>query len=528
MRPDANLLLLGSGNQASYSLTIPAGTSLTGVLFFQQAVVLDAGANAAGFVLSDAVEVVVGEPGWPLGGPPLADMRPVASGPYFMGSPAVGGTAMPTHQVDLVRPFWLGGHEVTQAEFQALMNGNPSFYRGPNLPVDSVSWNDAMAYCAALTAREAAAGRLPAGYQYRLPTEAEWEYGCRAGTTTEWNTGTSLSPANANIASSVGQTSPVGSYAANPWGLSDMHGNVWEWCLDSWDGSANYPAGPVSNPYVRSGPDRVVRGGGYGDTANSCRSARRLGYAPTVRQDWVGFRVALAPSLLVADGMVPIAAGTFLMGSPDPANPANERPVHTVNITEPFWIAAHEVTQTEYQALMNNNPSNFAGANRPVEMVSWDDARNYCAALTAQQAAIGGVPAGYRYRLPTEAEWEYCCRAGTQTEWNTGNWLTIAEANFGNPSASTAAVGSYPANPWGLSDMHGNVWEWCLDSWDGSANYPSTAVSDPYVTIGPYRAMRGGSWYHTRDRCRSPFRHSQPPAARWFDVGFRVVLAPAL
>jgi len=249
-----------------------------------------------------------------------------------------------------------------------------------------------------------------------------------------------------------------------------------------------------------------------------------------------------------APNMVWIPAGTFPMGSnagpPDgvpPYNPqANERPVHQVTISRPFWIGRHEVTQAEYQALMGTNPSFHQGpawpnsGNQPVEMVAHNAAMAYCAALTAQQAAIGRVPTGYQYRLPTEAEWEYCCRAGTTTEFHCGPTLVCGQANFyysmhtGSScnSLGTAVVGSYAANAWGLHDMHGNVWEWCLDAWDGSANYPSGPVVDPFVQSGPWQVYRGGSWmgnsYYCRSACRSggymPGRH----------LGFRVVLAPVL
>jgi formylglycine-generating enzyme required for sulfatase activity len=222
-----------------------------------------------------------------------------------MGSTAIGGTAAPVHSVTITRPFWCGKYEVTQAEYQAVMGINPSLFQGasypnaPQRPVERVSWSNAMAYCATRTAMEAAAGRIPAGYQYRLPTEAEWEYVCRAGTTTEWNTGASLvcGQANFSVCGPV-QTTVVGSYAANPWGLFDTHGNVWEWCLDSWDGSANYPSSAVFDPYVSSGPNRVLRGGGWSVTADVCRSAFRFSSIPGAINLLIGFRVVLAPALV--------------------------------------------------------------------------------------------------------------------------------------------------------------------------------------------------------------------------------------
>jgi formylglycine-generating enzyme required for sulfatase activity len=154
----------------------------------------------------------------------------------------------------------------------------------------------------------------------------------------------------------------------------------------------------------------------------------------------------------------------------------------------------------------------------------------YCAALTTTEASAGRVPFGYQYRLPTEAEWEYVCRAGTGTEWNVGASLSTSQANFNNRSSGqTTLVGSYAANPWGLFDVHGNVWEWCLDSWDGLANYPSSAVSDPYVSSGHVRVFRGGSWFDPADGCRSAFRfYDGVPGSTNSNIGFRVVLAPVL
>jgi formylglycine-generating enzyme required for sulfatase activity len=229
--------------------------------------------------------------------------------------------------------------------------------------------------------------------------------------------------------------------------------------------------------------------------------------------------------------MVAIRPGTFQMGS-NAGSPV-EQPVHTVNITRPFWMGAYEVTQEQYQDVMGTNPSYFLGVRRPVDSVSWNDADSYCTALTSSEAALGRIPPGYEYRLPTEAEWEYCCRAGTTTDWNTGTSLTVAQANFGVQSGQTTDVGSYTANAWGLYDMHGNVWEVCLDAWDRLASYPSSEVADPYVTIGSSRIRRGGAYADVGNACRSAFREGINPsgtsglgAPQYF--GFRVVLAPII
>jgi formylglycine-generating enzyme required for sulfatase activity len=235
-----------------------------------------------------------------------------------------------------------------------------------------------------------------------------------------------------------------------------------------------------------------------------------------------------------ARNMAPITPGAFVMGSTTGSGP--EQPVHAVTLTYPFWIGAYEVTQAEYAAVMNGNPSFFVGPNapnaaqRPADTVSWNNALTYCQALTGIEQAVGRVPPGYEYRLPTEAEWEYCCRAGTTTPWHTGASLATPQANFGgalasavHPLGQTAPVGGYAPNPWGLFDLHGNVAEWVLDTY---GQYPAGAVVDPFATGGVYRVYRGGSWFDGVVACRSPARAGAPPANASIGIGFRVVLAP--
>mgnify|MGYP001160173804 CR=1 FL=1 len=249
------------------------------------------------------------------------------------------------------------------------------------------------------------------------------------------------------------------------------------------------------------------------------------------------------PCVTTIPGMVVIPAGTFQMGSdaasgaPYHNNPISQ-PVHTVTISSCFWMSATEVTQAEYSALMGLNPSQYSGANKPVERVSWFDAVAYCAVLTAQQSALGNVPTGYQYRLPTEAEWEYACRAGTSTEFNVGAALWRPDAmvsyswhlgwacwTWNGQYPGPDPVSSYAPNAWGLYDMHGNVWEWRLDT---HASYSPGAVTDPFVNGGPGRIVRGGSWYDASDRARSGNREGQASAYVSDRLGFRVVLAPIL
>jgi formylglycine-generating enzyme required for sulfatase activity len=255
----------------------------------------------------------------------------------------------------------------------------------------------------------------------------------------------------------------------------------------------------------------------------------------------------------VPTNLVAIPAGSFVMGSPtnEPARLSDETQ-HTVTLTKGFCIGKREVTQAEYLAVMGSNPSFFTtkdgngnpispDLSRPVETVSWQNATNYCAQLTVRERSAGRLPAGYVYRLPTEAEWEYACRAGTTTPFHYGNELRSGMANFDgtyeyligephhyNPSGiylgRTTSVGSYAPNAWGLYDMHGNVWERCQD-WYGT--YPSGSVSDPRgPAAGSYFVVRGGFWSGDARYCRSARREISRPTDRDYYIGFRVVLAP--
>ena len=236
------------------------------------------------------------------------DMVWIQPGTFIMGSPEdeLGRSNKETqHQVTLKKGYWLGKYEVTQAQYEAIIGSNPSHFKGDDLPVEVVNWNDAMEFCAKLTAIEKEAGRLPKGYEYTLPTDAQWEYACRAGTTTALSNGKDLTTAEWNgvcnnlnevgwyVGNSDGMTHPVGQKKPNAWGLYDMHGNVFELCLD-WYGA--YPTTAVTDP---TGPDTgsgyVVRGGCYYDPACNCRSSARGSYGLVLRSSNEGFRVALSP-----------------------------------------------------------------------------------------------------------------------------------------------------------------------------------------------------------------------------------------
>ncbi|MBO7392063.1 MAG: formylglycine-generating enzyme family protein, partial [Verrucomicrobia bacterium] len=372
------------------------------------------------------------------------DMIWIRSGTFTMGSPEdeLGRYDDETqHEVTLTQGYWLGKYEVTQAQYEAVMGTNPSVTQGDDLPVQKVSWNDAMEFCATLTKIERAAGRLPEGYEYTLPTEAQWEYACRAGTMTALNSGKNLSstekcPEMDEVGWYVGngsnKTHPVGQKLPNAWGLYDMHGNVYEWCLD-WYGE-DEPASSVTDPTgPETGSTRLIRGGCWNEVAIFCRSAFRNYTTPASSDSYIGFRVALAPvpvptkdmtiplSEDVNLDMIWIEPGTFLMGSPeDELGRSTNEVQHQVTLTKGYWLGKYEVTQAQYEAVMGKNPSYWEGADRPVEQVTWNDAVKFCEWLTVQERIAGRLPEGYEYTLPTEAQWEYACRAGTTTAFNNG------------------------------------------------------------------------------------------------------------
>ncbi len=222
--------------------------------------------------------------------------------------------------------------------------------------------------------------------------------------------------------------------------------------------------------------------------------------------------------------LVLIHAGSFTMGSP--VNELEVRPdetPHEVKISKSYYLGIYEVTQEQYDKVMGHNPSAFQGAKNPVETVSWNEAVSFCKRLSS---GPDEKLAGRVYRLPTEAEWEYACRAKNTTSYCFGDKAESLEeyAWFGEGrGGSEHPVGEKKANSWGLYDMHGNVWEWCQD-WYG--NYPAGDATDPNgPSEGTSRVYRGGSWNGLAAHCRSAHRSSNDPLRRSYSLGFRVALS---
>jgi len=216
-----------------------------------------------------------------------------------------------------------------------------------------------------------------------------------------------------------------------------------------------------------------------------------------------------------------IPAGWFMMGSPaDERGRSSDESQRQVTLSKGFWMLETEVTQGMWMSVMGNNPSSNKGLNLPVTNVSWNDCQEFITKLNALLAGTPGAPAGYKFSLPTEAQWEYACRAGTTTAYHFGDTLTQQQANFN--SHETKDVGSYPSNAWGLKDMHGNVWEWCQDIY---GNYPSGAVTDPTgAGRGSRRVLRGGCWRDRAQACRSAHRGDYDPTGGNDFIGLRLSL----
>ena len=505
----------------------------------------------------------------------------IPAGKFMMGSPdsESGRDASREgrqREVTISKPFYMGIHEVTQEQYEAVVGSNPSEFKGRTRPVEQVSWNDAVEFCKRLSAKS--------GKTVRLPSEAQWEYACRAGSTTRFSFGdddavlhkhgnyadrscTAPYQGKKDEAHSDGfdRTAPVGSFKPNAFGLYDMHGNVGELCGD-WYGSyasasARDPAGPDS------GSDRVLRGGGWHVGPAVSRSASRSWRPPDYRYGDFGFRVVVQdppgsqpvlqrdePTKTTPTGkpltldlgnnltmkLALIPAGKFMMGSPntEKSRQPNEGPQREVTISTPFYMGICEVTQEEYQTVMGSHPGVFKRPTNPVEAVTWEEAVAFCNRVSAKTQRT--------VRLPTEAEWEYACRAGTTTRFSFGddgadfhkfgNYLdrsnTDAERhqdkNHSDGFDKTAPVGSFQPNPWGLYDMHGNVHELCAD-WSGPYSAPGVGqgglLIDPKgPASGTHRIARGGGWDSGTASSRSAFRYYSGPTTRGCHVGFRVVV----
>lgn len=222
--------------------------------------------------------------------------------------------------------------------------------------------------------------------------------------------------------------------------------------------------------------------------------------------------------------------GEFVIGSPrDEAEHNFDEVQVAVDLTHGFWIGKFEVTQQQWDDVMKasvTNPSHFKGKTLPVEQVSWHQATLFCERLTKAARDLGQLPQGWEYRLPTEAQWEYACRASAETAYAFGDDPQLL-GDYGwtreNSEQSTHPVGEKKSNAWGLCDMHGNVYEWCRDGY----HVKLPAGIDPEAIDGRKRVLRGGSWGSPGNRARSAGRSSADPGVRHSRIGFRCVRIPS-
>jgi len=502
----------------------------------------------------------------------------IPPGEFVMGSPPQEKGHQrgegPVHRIRITQPFFLGKCEVAVEQWAAAM-GRPKSHRVDGLPAGGVSGEDCLDFIGELNRK---LGRKEQD-EFFMPTEAQWEYACRAGTETAYHFGDDESRLGIYAwfgGNSGGEHHPVGQKKANAWGLHDMYGNVCELCLKVGDYSPEKQTDPV-------GTDErglVWRGGSAYEkhVAIWQRSATRVGTARDRGNEHLGFRIArmvgkaavplgepkgpgpVAAAFEIPKGpkdrhgnpiragkdkatglpieirhkrtgvhLVFIPAGKFMVGSSpeEEGHCREETPRHEVTIAKPYYLGKYEVTQSEWQSVMPGNPSRMKGQDFPVDAGVWDDFQGFVSKLNEELGAKG---LSARFSLPSEAQWERACRAGTTTPYYygedpEGRQLGDYEWFLGNSGRKLHPVGRKTPNGWGLYDMCGNVTERANDLWHPSyRGAPTDGSSWSVAAQDKAGVSRGGSYATQAAWCRSAFRHWASPGSVWKFGGFRVCL----
>ncbi|MCQ2262480.1 MAG: SUMF1/EgtB/PvdO family nonheme iron enzyme, partial [Bacteroidales bacterium] len=478
-------------------------------------------------------------------------MKYVEGGTFNMGAqssnsgganydPSATTGEAPVHSVTL-RSFYMGETEVTQGLWEAVMGSGSSSHGtwsstnglGANYPAYNISYSEVLAFVTQLNTLT--------GRNFRMPTEAEWEYAARGGSQSQ---GYKYSGGNTigNVAWYNGNSfviHTVKEKTPNELGIYDMSGNVWEWCRD-WRG--NYSSASQTNPTgPASGSLRVVRGGNVTTPASNCRVSYRTNADPTGSGYlYGGFRLVMDTFSTNLDVTVNgytfrmkyVEGGTFNMGAQSTSSSASnfdsnaepdEKPVHSVTLSS-FYMGETEVTQGLWDAVMGQGSSSHGdwsatsglGANYPAYNISYSDVQTFVTQLNALT--------GRNFRVPTEAEWEYAARGGGQSQgykYSGGNTIGNVAWYSSNSSSVIHTVKGKTPNELGIYDMSGNVWEWCSD-WRG--NYSAGSQTNPTgPDSGTQRRARGGCAVNTADKCRVSTRFYSNPSNRTGSMGFRLV-----
>ncbi|MBQ2684434.1 MAG: SUMF1/EgtB/PvdO family nonheme iron enzyme [Thermoguttaceae bacterium] len=455
------------------------------------------------------------------------------AGTFQMGSPAeepLRGDDEPLHEVTISEPFWILQTEVTQGQWKSVMKKLPHPYYYSTYPVHP-SWNDAREFIDVLNQGDYA----PEGLVFDLPTEAEWEYACRAGTLGPWGGAESIAPVAWYQVNSGKALHAVATKAPNAWKLYNTLGNVAEWCSDWYGPLSSDPATDPTGP--AEGTMRVLRGGSFLSTAGRCRCAARWKASPDNNRTDIGLRLVLRrgtkpappaarpkPISVTIDGIVykflGCPAGSFTMGTPLGSYPRSvDEAEHEVTFTSEFWLQETEVTRRLWDAVMKQHHNTEDGGEYlPIDRISWEEALLFIDTLNSE----GVAPPGYRFDFPTEAQWEYACRAGSRLTETARKKIARQCWYQDNSGGTPRQVKRRRPNAWGFYDMLGNVSEWCRDRLD---TYPAGSVVDPKgPSSGPVRVHRGGCARDTLSDCRAERRAGLEAvkASPW--VGLRLAL----
>ncbi len=506
------------------------------------------------------------------------------AGQFQMGSPeGESGRNEDETQVEvtLTDGYWIAETEVTQLQWKSVMEAEPWNERAglkadDSLPAIGITWQDAADFCAKLTEYLQASGKVPADAIVRLPTEAEWEYACRAGTTNCFSFGSqeeiSLAEKHAQYKAEEDRHTrripePVAAKSSNPWGLFDMHGNVAEWCLNVYEKTYVGGENPVS---TAEGQNRVLRGGDFANESDGIRSAYREEKSERARGSQIGFRPVIvfknSDSLQMTDNVeenpIPeIPAGfagneagekrnltglqieciwcppsSMKLGSPEvESGRSQDEQIVEVNLAPGYWMNSTEVTQKLWKGIMKTEPwinHNLTTLdNAPAVYITWNDAHSFCERFTELERKAQRLPEGVVYRLPTEAEWEVACRAGTRSRFSYGDDLEFKSIDqyaatksgaFPAPMTNIIPVKQRTPNSWGFYDMHGNVSEWCAN-WYKPVHNAGTNPQGPKT--GTEKVIRGGDWMVPAEQLRSAARGHLPPDENSHPTGFRFVVA---